>query len=129
MEAWRNVWRKAIVPLAPLEGLIALRKALEDDSPKLLQGVTCQPPPLMCVQDWDCEASDALSFLFWQAGLDTVGEVGEAFARACFEIDQRLGEPAACRWFLNWWDETPRGTAIENLLPEVDLAIARLKEK
>jgi hypothetical protein len=49
--------------------------------------------------------------------------VEESFARACFEADQRLGEPAACRWFLDWFDDTPRHTMREQLLPEVILAL------
>ena len=42
-----------------------------------------------------------------------------------FEIDKTLGEPAGCRFFLNWYDEVSRDEMIEKLLPEVDLAIAR----
>lgn len=48
-------------------------------------------------------------------------------ARMCFEIDQRMGEPAGCRWFLNWWDETPRAKLFAQLLPEVELAIEQRK--
>ena len=29
----------------------------------------------------------------------------------CYEVDQSMGEPAGCRWLLNWWDETPRPEA------------------
>src|SRR5262249_42196250 len=73
------------------------------------EGATRPPPPLQCVQDWPVEAACAVGFCGWQGdGLETVAEVEEFFARVCFEIDQRLGEPAACRWFLNWFDETPR---------------------
>ena len=56
--------------------------------------------------------------------LGTVGEVEEFFARVCFEADQRLGEPAACRWFLNWFDDTPREDILRELLAEVDAALA-----
>jgi len=48
-----------------------------------------------------------------------VAEVEEFFARACFEADQRLGEPAGCRWFLNWFDETPRDEMRRLLFAEV----------
>jgi hypothetical protein len=34
-----------------------------------------------------------------------------------------VGHPAACRWFLNAWDETPRDEMIRLLLPEVELAL------
>ena len=57
--------------------------------------------------------------------LETVAEVEDFFTRMCFEIDQRLGEPAACRWFLNWFDETPREEMREQLLAEVQRALAQ----
>lgn len=47
-------------------------------------------------------------------------QVEEFFARVCFEADQRLGEPAGCRWFLNWFDDTPRDQMRHELLTEVD---------
>jgi hypothetical protein len=56
--------------------------------------------------------------------LETVAEVEEFFARVCFEADQRLGEPAACRWFLNWYDEAPRAEMRRLLLAEVNRALA-----
>ena len=33
-------------------------------------------------------------------------------------------EPAACRWFLNWYDDTPRDEVRRELLAEVELALA-----
>ena len=80
----------------------------------------------MCVQDWPVEAACALGFCGWQGDeLESVGQVEEFFARACFEADQRLGEPAACRWFLNWFDDTPRDHMRRDLLNEVELALAQ----
>jgi hypothetical protein len=79
----------------------------------------------MCVQDWPVEAACALGFCGWQGDhLETVGEVEEFFAKLCFEADQRIGEPAACRWFLNWFDDTPRNVMRQELLNEVKLALA-----
>jgi hypothetical protein len=49
----------------------------------------------------------------------TVGEVEEFFSRVCFETDQRLGESAGCRWFLNAFDEMPRDDMRRLLLAEV----------
>jgi hypothetical protein len=126
MESWRKVWREGVAPLLSTAGLEALQKALKNDDSRLLQGSTTTPPPLQCVQDWPVEAACALSFCGWQGdGLETVAEVEEFFARTCFEIDQRLGEPAACRWFLNWFDETPRDEMREQLLAEVQRALAQ----
>ena len=125
METWRLVWRNGFVPALSLAGLLALRDALRGDDPRLVQGATTTPPPLMCVQDWPVEAACALGFCGWQGdGLGTVGEVEEHFAKCCFEADHRLGEPAACRWFLNWFDDAPRSEMRSELLAEVELALA-----
>jgi hypothetical protein len=126
MESWRKVWREGVASLLSTSGLEALQNALANDDARLLQGATTTPPPLQCVQDWPVEAACALGFCGWQGeGLETVAEVEEFFARTCFEIDQRLGEPAACRWFLNWFDETPRDEMREQLLAEVQRALAQ----
>ena len=126
MESWRKVWREGVAPLLSTAALEALRKALACDDARLLQGATTTPPPLQCVQDWPVEAACALGFCGWQGeGLETVAEVEEFFARMCFEIDQRLGEPAGCRWFLNWFDETPRDEMRQLLLAEVTRSLAR----
>src|SRR3954465_1811983 len=125
MESWRLVWRGGVVPGLSPAGGGALRGALGGDAPRLTQGSTTTPPTLMCVQDWPVEAACALGFCGWQGeGLDAVGEGEEFFARACFEADQRLGEPAACRWFLNWFDDTPRDQMRRELLEEVEKALA-----
>lgn len=124
MEGWRKVWREGFVPVLSKLGLEALARVLKNDDKRLTQGSTTTPPPLMCVQDWPVEAACALGLCGWLGdGLSTVGEVEEHFARCCFEADQRLGEPAACRWFLNWHDDTPRNEMRELLLAEVELAL------
>jgi len=125
MDSWRKVWREGLAPLLSTTSLEVLRRALLSDDSRLLQGATTTPPPLQCVQDWPVEAACALGYCGWQGeGLETVAEVEEFFARMCFEIDQRMGEPAACRWFLNWFDETPRDEMRRGLLAEVNRNLA-----
>lgn len=125
MEGWRTTWRDGFVPELSTSALEALRDALRDDDPRLVQGTTSVPPPLMCVQDWPVEAACALGFCGWQGDdLESVGQVEAFFARACFEADQRVGEPAACRRFLNWFDDTPRDQMRRELLAEVERALA-----
>jgi hypothetical protein len=53
----------------------------------------------------------------------TVGKVEEIFAKLCFDADKSLGEPAACRYFLNWYDETPRDEMRREMIAELDRAI------
>ena len=80
---------------------------------------------MQCVQDWPVEGACALGYCGWQGeGLESVAEVEEFFARMCFEIDNRIGETAGCRWFLNWFDETPRDEAFRQMLAEVQRALA-----
>lgn len=125
MESWKLVWRDGFAPALSTKALEALREALQKDDPRLTQGSTTTPPPLMCVQDWPVEAACALGFCGWQGeDLETVGQVEEFFARLCFEADQRIGEPAGCRHFLNWFDDTPRGEMCRELLAEVELSLS-----
>jgi hypothetical protein len=125
MESWQKVWREGLAPLLSTAALESLKRALEEDDPRLQQGSTTTPPPLQCVQDWPVEAACVIGFCGWQGdGLESVGEVEEFFARMCFEIDQRVGEPAGCRWFLNWFDETPRDQMRQQLAAEVGRTLA-----
>lgn len=129
MESWRLVLRTGFMPLWPTKGLEALLHALRTDDSSLIQGATSTPPPLMSVEGWPCEAADAVAYVGWKGeDLLTVGEVEEFFARACFEADQRLGEPAACRRFLNWFDDTPRDEMIAELIPEIEAELRRRGE-
>lgn len=133
MESWRSTWRNGFAPTMPTTGLKALRDALRADDPRLTQGSTTTPPPLMCVQDWPCEGGCALAYMGacenGGIGKATVGEVEEFFAKACFDADERIGEPAACRWFLNWFDDTPRDEMRRELLAEVERELWRRQEK
>ena len=125
LESWRRVWRDGFAPVLSTKGLLALRDALRDDDPRLVQGATAIPPPLMCVQDFSVEAACAVSFCGWQGdGLGTVGEVYEHFGSRCYDTDTRLDDMAGCRWFLKWFDDTPRDEMRSLLLPEVERAIA-----
>lgn len=127
LESWRLVWRNGFVPVLSTENLSALRNALVTDDPKLLQGQTTNPPPLMCVQDWPCEGGCALGYMgacqYGGFGNAKVKDAETFFAAACWDADTQLGEPAGCRHFLNWFDDTPRDEMRAELLAEVDLAL------
>jgi hypothetical protein len=128
MESWRKVWRDGLAPLASTGQLEALRDALAGDDPRLLQGATTNPPPLLCLEDRPVEAACAVGIMGVEAcggwGEATVGAVEEVFVGLCHEIDKRVGEPAGCHWFLNWADETPRDEMRRELLAEVSRELA-----
>jgi hypothetical protein len=125
MENWQLVWRRGFVPFVSTPGLLALKRALESDDPALLQGRTTDPPPLQIHDDWPVEGACALALCGWRGdGLATIGAVETYFAEACWRADQALGEPAACRYFLNWFDDTPRAVMRELLVAEVNRALA-----
>jgi len=127
--AWKTVWREGFAPQLSTPALEALAEALARDDPRLLQGVNTQPPPLETLRDWPVEAACALGFCAWQGdGLPTVGDVDDFFGRACFEADLRVHEPAGCRYFLNWFDDTPRDEMRRLLLPEVRDELARRRK-
>src|SRR5437763_9287607 len=128
MESWRKVWREGVVPLLSTEGLEALRRGLINDDARLIQGATTTPPPLQCVQDWPVEAACALGYCGWQGeGLESVAEVEEYFARLCFEVVQRLGEPAAWSWLLTLVEVAARDEMGAMLLAEEQRAFARVR--
>ena len=145
LEAWQQVWREGFAPQLSIQGLQALKRALETDDPRLIQGATTQPPPLRCVEDWLVEGACAVTYCYVEdyngmapkgtiaarntSNYCTVGQAEEAFARACLECDQRLGEPAGCRHFLCWFDMTPREEMRQLLLPEVEGELARRQQE
>ena len=65
-----------------------------------------------------------MGYCAWRGdGCATVGEVEAFFIRTCRIADDTLGEPAACRFFLNWFDETPRSEMRRQLLQEINWAL------
>src|ERR1700738_1075518 len=125
MRSWQKVFREGLVPLLSDESLEVLRQVLEADDPRLLKGVTTEPRSLGCTDDWPVEGARLLGVIGWLGdGLETVGEVQEYFGRLTSDIDQRVGDPSACRWLINWFDETLREEMRSALLAGVDLALA-----
>jgi hypothetical protein len=120
LESWRAVWRRGIAPTLPTAGLKALEVALATDDKALVQGATTTPPPLMCVADYQCEAGCAIAYCGWKGlALRTVEEVDRYYQETLHKADQALKQPAGSRWFLNWFDDRPRGEMRRDLLAEV----------
>jgi hypothetical protein len=126
--AWQRCWRDGIAPQLSMAGLHGLKRALESNDPRLLQSATTSPPPLQCVMEWPVEGCCALCFGLLdgqEPGSLTVAQLEEKFAAACWNADVALGEPAACRYLLNYIDETPREQMIAELLREVERELAQ----
>jgi hypothetical protein len=124
METWRKIWRTAIAKRLGTDALRVLQTALLKDDPRLLQGNTCSPVALDALSGCAVEGACIIGFAGWQTlGLKTVGEVSDYFHKVCdaCEVD---GDEAACRYFLNYWDDAPRIEARRELLAEIRLALA-----
>jgi hypothetical protein len=123
-EKWRRVWREGLAPQLSLAELFALWSALIRDDPRLLQGVVSSPPPLEPMADCRVVGCCAVGYGGWRSRrLHTVAQVEANFHRTCDAADAVFHEPAACRFFLNWYDETPRPVMRRELLAEVTLAL------
>jgi hypothetical protein len=124
MEKWRRVWRNGLAPQLSVNGLRALQMAIVMDDARLLQGVVTAPPALDALRECAVHGTCAISFCGWQGeGLRSVGQVEEFFHRVCDAAEGAFHESAACRYFLNWYDETPRNHMRRELLAEVNLAL------
>lgn len=123
MGYWRHVWREHLAPLLSSRGLAALARSLETDAdergPTWLQGATTDPLPTLSEVNSPARAACPIGTCGLGEGLVTVGEVEAFFARVCFGVDESLGEPAGCRWFLNWVEDSPREEVRRELLAEV----------
>jgi hypothetical protein len=106
--------------------LKALRHALLRDDRRLIQGAVCSPPALQALSNLRVEATCAIGYCGWQEdGLATVGAVEDFFQRVCDGADAAMKEAAACRYFLNWFDDTPRDEMRRQLLAEVHETLRR----
>jgi hypothetical protein len=123
---WQRIWRSGIAPHLSSAALRALRTALLRDDHRLVQGRTMTPPPLAGLDGAQVEAACAIGWAGWQGdGLATVGELERFFDHICAVADEAVGEPTACRHFLDWFDQTPRPTMRRLLLAEVDESLGR----
>jgi hypothetical protein len=124
LSEWTRVWRVGVVPQLTRDNLVALRDALQSNDPRLMQGGTTYPPPLPNVQDWRCESCCLVAFPGFSDGLTTAGELNTYFAEACHRADLALGEPAAIRHLLHFWDNGSRADVFAALIAELDAALA-----
>lgn len=121
MELWKRTLRDGIFPQISTPGLVAVMEALERDFPTLIQHSTTMPPPSMIFAGDPCEGADFIGFTGWQTQEDchTVEQVEDYFVRVCLACDDVFNERAAVRYWLTFWDETPRDELRRLVLPEV----------
>ncbi len=134
---WLEVWRKGFAPQISTEALIGLRDAWERDDPRILQGKTTTP--LRYVQDWPVEGACSTAYCAAVSNggfainddgsvnknAATVAECEEFFGRVCFKCDQIMGEPAACAFYLNFHDESPREEVRQSMIAELNDELQR----
>lgn len=124
MEKWRTVFRDGFAPLLPTAGLEAVAMALRDDSPELVQCYITRPMGRPGTLDDPVEGACLVGMCGWRGeGLTTVNEVEKFFAQVCWDADKRLGVSAECRYFLNFFDGSPRAEMRRELLAEVILVL------
>lgn len=129
MQTWQRIWREGIAPQLPATGLEALARALEQDSPELLQTATVLPPPIQPMAQAPVEACCALAFAIWKGDqLDTVQALDEGFGRLCEEVGKQLGDPDAAGLFFRWFDDAPRPRMRTELLAEVNAELDRRRD-
>ncbi len=130
LETWRKTFRASMDLLSTLS-LTALQAALRDNSPKLIQGATTQPPPLQACASWPVEAACLYGYCGWAELSDgtmgelSVEEVETFFGNFAWELDKLTGEQGAIRWAANHFDESPRAEVFAQFLAEVDREINR----
>jgi len=121
----RIVFEKGFAPQFSTETLILFQYALEENSDKIVQGSTTVPAPSLALSDWPCQSACAIGSLAWeqQYGWEdgvTVSEIDEAFIASAMKCDALMNEQAACRYFLNWFDEGDRATVFAELSKWID---------
>lgn len=124
-ELWRRVWREGLVPLLSTASLEHLADILMRDDDRLIQGVTISPPALDVFEQHEVEAGCFIVLCAVAEGNETVGQAFRYFERMCLDVDEILHEPGICRYFLDWFDATPRRVMRGELLQEVQDALAR----
>lgn len=125
---WQTCWRTGFAPHLSTRGLLRLWVALASDSPDLLQGATTTPPPLQAVATWPAEQTCPVGTCGLGDGLETVEQIHDYFGRICNQANATLQQAGACRYFLNWYDQSPREEVVPLLLAEVEAELRKRRE-
>jgi GNAT superfamily N-acetyltransferase len=119
---WREIFRQGVAPQFSLPGLKALRDALRDDDPRLIQGSTVCPVVLLAGEKDELIGACLLAYPFWQGdGFQRLRMVESAAAEVAAQAAAKVGRFVYV--FLHFYDHTPRAEAFRELLPEVEAVI------
>jgi hypothetical protein len=126
---WKTVWHTGIAPELTLPGLKALRRALQENSKKLLQGRSYKTS----ITRHGIFGTCPICYCDWQGSKDselhTPKSLDEFFLRVWLRSGIRAGQPEACDIFIDWWDLTEREEAVSALLDEVQKTITEREAK
>lgn len=119
LEAWQVCWRGGLADALPTEGLVALRDALVNDDPALIQGQTVAPIPFLS-PNAKTTGCCPISYCGWRAfGLDATADV-YAFYHAAYYRRNGYGYENGSRDFTEFVDGTPRDEMRKRLVVEVN---------
>jgi len=114
---------RVIRQAVPIDGLRALRVALAEDSPRVIQGETVKPLPTLANADEDCARACVLGFAVWKGfRLCSVAHVARWFENLRRTIG--AARPGDAARFVHWADFTPRDRMRAELVAVLDLILA-----
>lgn len=139
MEPWRYVLREGYLPLLTDPELEALRKAVQGNDPRLIQGKTVAASAWSWLFGSEVGGACLLTYPGWQCdGLWLTSQVENRFQEISVRINCALGlfdagplgHPGKHVWASSalvayWYDATPREEVFRELLPEINREQAR----
>jgi hypothetical protein len=122
MAGWRECWRNGFALYLTTDGLRALRTALIEDDPRLIQGHTTVPAASYRDRNRVCRGACAIGYCYWVGHeLRTVGEVRLMFEMVTDDADSNFpGQARELYGFIRWFDRVNRARMRAELLPEVE---------
>lgn len=127
----QRAWR-AIAPLLPASGLLALRDELMAGGERLCRGVAVRGRDgalhTPSRDGWEPAEADPVAYALWKGeGLTTLAEVEDARNRVLFEAEVCAYEWLFVRHLSGWWNDAPHDQACAELAAAVGEELARRK--
>jgi hypothetical protein len=125
-EAARKVWREGFVPLLSTAALLALQAGLRRRDPRITQGATTIPRPILKNASKPVQAACPVAYAAWQASPCThmrVAQLEEHWITLVNHAAEILGNPQATSYFFTWVDGATRDELFFHLLLEVQIAL------